>query len=117
MQDFGDFLDQNPTLSAPPKALLSSTDLSEPYEIDEHGIFALWNGKFAYIAISGCSCWPSMGGTEVIEAETLAELNVKVYDAEGEYSRALAFPKWQQMIVEAKEKYGAMDGGTMEAIH
>lgn len=100
-RQFGNFFDQEPDMSADAVKLLASTDMSAPYEVDEHGIFLLANGKFAYVAISGCSCWPDRGGTEVIEADSLPELQEKVKFTDGEYSRGLGLASWQALIQEA----------------
>ncbi len=104
---FGSFLDQSPTISSPPARLLADTNVSEPYEVDEHGILLLENGSFAYIAISGCSCWPDRGGTEVVEADSLDQLEAKVEINDGEYSRAFSSLSWKALVQTAREVLAA----------
>jgi len=101
-ESFGSFLDQDPELSAKPLRLLADTDISQPWEVDEHGIFLLANGKYAYIGISGCSCWPDRGGTDVEEADSLEELHDKVAAGNGEWSYGLGLVAWRSLVEEAK---------------
>ncbi len=106
MEDFTfcAFFDQEPQLSAKPQIMLASIDNSEPYEVDEHAIFLLENGKFCYISISGCSCWPTRGYTEVWEANSIGEIEKYLEEGSGTYSRALSWPGYKDLISEAKRR-------------
>ena len=86
MCDVGVFFDQLPEVSSPPIKMLATTDIGCSYEVDEYAVFKLQSGTYAYIAVSGCSCWPDRGSTVVIEAKTLGELQDKVHNEDREYN-------------------------------
>ncbi len=51
-------------LERPVLGLIAEIDISEPYELDIKGVFAVDPEGYLIVTLSSCSCWPDMGTTE-----------------------------------------------------
>lgn len=72
--DVGPFFDQEGPITTI-TAMLESMDISEPYEIDECAVFLCADGGYLVVWVSGCSCWPDLGGTTQEYCKTKADVD------------------------------------------
>jgi hypothetical protein len=103
------FFAQEPELSAEPIQVLAEIDESASYEIDMFAVFKLANNRYAYIAVSGCSCWPDRGGTVVYEDTALDGLQKQVHGNDNAYNPS--FRSEYELFSEARRKDGQQEEG------
>lgn len=93
MTDFSPFFDQErPQCEV--IGMIASADHSPPYELDAMAVFQARDG-FLVVAVSGCSCWPDMGGTVQTVCRTRAEVDQAVPSNYHDLIEACQTAKWE----------------------
>ena len=62
-KEYPPFTDQD-KLERPVLGLIAEIDVSQPYELDAVGVFAVDPEGYLVVNVGGCSCWPDRGSTE-----------------------------------------------------